>query len=58
MASPNIVIQSASLSRNPVNTGEKLILSVKIVPEQFRIETLGGYIIVDKSGNEIICMEE
>lgn len=58
MATPNIVISAVKITPQTVNVGEKFIISVAIVPEQFRISTKAGETILEKSGNEIICKEE
>lgn len=58
MAQCNIAITEVKLTPNPVYTGEKFIISVTIIPEEFRIVTKETEILTDKSGNELICKEE
>ena len=58
MAAPNIVISAVKITPQTVTVGEKFVISVTIVPEQFRIATKAGENLLDKSGNELICKEE
>lgn len=58
MAAPNIVISAVKITPQTVNVGEKFVISVTIVPEQFRIATKTGETLLEKSGNELICKEE
>lgn len=57
MAVPNIVISAVKITPQTVTVGEKIVISVTIVPEQFRIATKAGENLLDKSGNELICKE-
>ena len=58
MAAPSIVISAVKITPQTVTVGEKFVISVTIVPEQFRISTKAGEILLDKAGNELICKEE
>ena len=58
MAAPNIVISAVKITPQTVTVGEKIVISITIVPEQFRIATKVGENLLDKSGNELICKEE
>lgn len=58
MAVPNIVISAVKITPQTVTVGEKFVISVAIVPEQFRIFTKAGETLLDKAGNELICKEE
>lgn len=58
MAVPNIVISAVKITPQTVTVGEKFVISVTIVPEQFRLNTLAAESILDKMGNELICKEE
>lgn len=58
MSAPNIVISAVKITPQTVTVGEKFVISVTIVPEQFRIATRAGETLLDKSGNELICKEE
>lgn len=58
MTAPNIVISAVKITPQTVTVGEKFVISVTVVPEQFRISTKAGEILLDKAGNELICKEE
>lgn len=50
MAAPNIVISAVKITPQTITVGEKFVISVTIVPEQFRIATKAGENLLDKSG--------
>lgn len=58
MAAPNIAISAVKITPQTVNVEEKFVISVTIVPEQFRIATKAEDTLLDKLGNELICKEE
>lgn len=58
MAVPNIVINAVKITPQTLTVGEKCVISVTIVPEQFRLVTKSSEILLDKAGNELICKEE
>lgn len=58
MVQCNVAITEVKITPNPVYAGEKFIISVTVVPEQFKIATTANEIITDNTGNELICKEE
>lgn len=54
----NVAITDVKITPNPVTTGELFIISVTVMPEQFRIVTMAADVLTDKEGTELICKEE